>query len=276
MSLLPANTVSTPLMVDGIEFRQDLVTRNGTYFFDDAAEHALWRDNRVQSIEINLVRWFGNGPYACGTACANPCAAGGCGAYGCCASPCSPFALGVMLGPRYFIFDEELTLGGLANGGTWGGNGYLDEAYLSDHIINNLLGFQLGFNAAYRVADGFWLFVIPKFGIYNNHIVGRFDAFDGTGREAVPTPASGVVGTYPVFADKNVFACMAQIDVGLQWQFHSQWSAFAGYRLLAASGIALADHQIPPYIVDIPAFQDPKHNGDLILHGGFAGLMFCF
>jgi hypothetical protein len=49
-----------------------------------------------------------------------------------------------------------------------------------------------------------------------------------------------------------------------------------GYRVLAATGIGLADNQIPPYLNDIPTIQDIDRNGSLILHGAFAGLTYRF
>jgi hypothetical protein len=58
----------------------------------------------------------------------------------------------------------------------------------------------------------------------------------------------------------------------VDWQFHERWSAFLGYRLLVATGIGLADHQLTPYVVDIPELADIDTNGTLILHGAFAGL----
>jgi len=248
---LPGTTVSTPLHVDEVEF----AGVPGTYFFDNAAEHVLRRSDRIQSAEVSLVRRF-------------PCDPGS-GSYTC-------WDLSLLAGARYFNFEEELTWGSLASGGTWGGNGGLDEAYFREYVVNNLIGFQFGADAGYRVARSLRLFVTPKLGIYNNHIESRTDLFRGDGVQANPTAASGVVGTYPVYAQKDVFAFLAQIDVGADWEFYPGWFAFAGYRLVAATGIALADHQIPPYLVDLPAFADINTNGDLLLHGGFAGLRINF
>jgi len=246
-SLLPASTVSTPLRVDGIEF----AGVNGDHYFNDASGHRLRRENRVQNVEVSILCWFGGG--------GDPCA-------------CSPFDIAVMAGPRYFVFEEELAFGSLAGGGTWGGNGGLDEAYLRDGITNSLIGGQIGFDAGCHLGSTLRIYIAPKFGIYNNHIEGRFDAVRGDGTVATPTAASGESGTYPVFADKNVFSFLGQVDAGVEWRFHPQWCAFIGYRLVAATGLGLADHQIPAYIVDIPSLSDAKHNGDLLLHGGLAGL----
>ena len=64
--------------------------------------------------------------------------------------------------------------------------------------------------------------------------------------------------------------------MGVEWFFAHRWSARFGYRVLAISGIGLADNQIPPYVVDIPAIADIDTNADLIVHGGFATLTFNF
>jgi hypothetical protein len=167
------------------------------------------------------------------------------------------------------VFQEELGYGSLAFGGSWGG---IDEAYLRDRIINTLIGGQIGFDAGCHLGNMFRIYVAPKFGIYNNHIVNNFIAVRGDGTVATPTAASGVTGTYPVVADKDVFSCITQVDAGVEWKFHPQWSAFIAYRLVAATGIGLADHQIPANIVDIPALSVVKHNGDLLLHGSLAGI----
>ncbi len=250
MSLLPFSTVSTPLIVSNIEF----AGVNGVYFFDNAAEHRVWRQDRVQSAEASLVYRFQGG------------------------APCrsSPFDVSVLAGARYFGFDENLTFGSLANGGSWGGNGGYDEAYLNDRISNNLIGFQFGCDAGYRVVRTVRLYVSPRLGFYDNHIRARFDALRGDGTRATPTPASGVVGSYPVSADKDVFSFLGQIDAGLDWEFSPHWTVFLGYRLVAATGIGLADHQIPADVVDVSALGDIKHNGNLLVHGALAGIKVAF
>ena len=64
--------------------------------------------------------------------------------------------------------------------------------------------------------------------------------------------------------------------MGLDWQITQCLSAKLGYRLMAATGVALADNQIPFYLNDIPAIQDIDRNGHLLMHGAFVGLTYCF
>ncbi len=98
---------------------------------------------------------------------------------------------------------------------------------------------------------------------------------DPAGTTTSATNASYVM-TYPVHSHCNEFSLLTQIDAGLEWQFTQCLSARIGYRVLAATGIGLADNQIPPYLNDIPSIADSNRNGELLMHGGFAGLTYCF
>ncbi|MCC6127225.1 MAG: BBP7 family outer membrane beta-barrel protein [Pirellulales bacterium] len=252
-SVTNPNTVSTPLRVSDIQFRDiNGFNQPGTYWFDNAAEHRLWRHNDIQSVEVNFVR----GQWA--------------NLYG------SNWDFAFSAGPRFFRFEEDLRFGSLRDGATWGQDGGAWEAYLDDRITNNLWGGQIGLDLGYNFGGGaLRIYITPKVGIYDNYITNYFQANLGNGTVAT-TGSSGVPGTYPVSSSTNTFAVMSQADVGLEWFFASRWSARIGYRVLAISGIGLADNQIPPYVVDIPAIADIDTNGDLILHGAFAGLTFNF
>jgi hypothetical protein len=114
-SITHANMVSTPVDVAGIEFG----TVNGTVLFDSAAEHRIWRRNEIHNFEVNLVQGR----------CGSTAGCGGCG---------GAWDTGFMFGARIFSFDENLIWGSLNTGGTWGGNGGLDEAYV-DVDVENLL-----------------------------------------------------------------------------------------------------------------------------------------
>ena len=61
-------------------------------------------------------------------------------------------------------------------------------------------------------------------------------------------------------------------DVGVNWAFAPNWSLVGGYRVVAASGIALGDNQIPQFFADEAGWKEVKTNGNLILHGAFAGI----
>lgn len=236
---LPGWTVSTPLIVSDIEF----AGVNGTVYFDGAAVHRIWRHNDFENVEINLIRApvFPDG---------------------------GPIDVSWLVGVRYFRFDESLIFGSETLSA--------DYAYLSDRIYNNMIGAQVGLDVGYRLGYNWRAFGGAKLGLYDNHIENTFDAYNGDGVHANPTAASGMTGQFPVVAKKDQFAVLAQIDAGLEWRFHPQWRAFGGYRLMAATGVGLADHQFLTYVVDLPEYGRIKSNGNLLLHGAFAGVEFRF
>ena len=242
-----AGNLSTPLTVSGIEFG---VGNNATNWFDGADEHRLSRRNEFQNVELDFVNYpFLSNGY-------------------------STWDLSWSMGARFFRFEEQLVFSSLRNTGSWSvGN---EWAALDDQVINSLIGLQMGFDAHYRIAPSWSLYVGPKFGIYTNHIRHRFNAYLGDGTEATPTAASGVTGSYPVESSANAISFLTEVDLGLQWQISPRWSAHLGYRVIVATGIGLSDNQIPPYIVDIPEIRDIDKNGELILHGATFGLSYNF
>jgi len=243
-----ANGVSTPLDMRFVQFG---VGDPLADYFDGAEQHRLWRRDEFHNVELNLIRNNLFGP-----------------------DPARLWDLRFSLGVRFFRFEESLTFGTLANGGTWGGSDG-EEAYLGDQIINNLVGFQFGFDADYCFWRNLRLFVAPRIGIYNNHIQNDFRVYRDDGLSASPT-APGITGSYPVHSTRDVFSLLAQIDLGIEWQFGPRWNAHVGYRVVAATGIGLADNQIPACIVDLPGIRDIDYNGDLLLHGAFAALTYQF
>jgi len=243
-----ANGVSTPLDMRFVQFGAGDFLAD---YFDGAEEHRLWRRNEFHNVELNLIHNSLFGPH-----------------------PARLWDLRYSLGVRFFRFEESLTFGTLTNGGTWGGSDG-EEAYLNDQIINNLVGFQFGFDADYCFWRNLRLFVAPRIGIYNNHVRNDFRVYRDDGVSASPT-APGIAGSYPVHTTRDVFSLLAQIDLGLEWQYDPSWNVQIGYRVVAATGIGLADHQIPFYIVDLPEIRDIDHNGNLLLHGAFAGLTYQF
>jgi hypothetical protein len=152
--------------------------------------------------------------------------------------------------------------------------GDIFDAYLSDTVTNNLLGFQFGFDAAYNLCDGVRVFITPKVGIYNNYLDSNFQAQLGN---HVTNGYSTYYGTYyPVHGTRNSLAFLTQIDVGADWQFTRNWSARVGYRVVAATGIGFAEDQFPQYICDVPGIQAVQSSSCLVLHGAFLGVTYNF
>ncbi|NQU19801.1 MAG: BBP7 family outer membrane beta-barrel protein [Candidatus Nealsonbacteria bacterium] len=245
--------VSTPL-----NFSQGNVSFNGpfgiepaTFWFDNADEHRIWRESHVQSFEVNLVR---SQFYL---------------------STNLPWTVDWSFGIRYFRFDDQLMFGsrrGATPDNSWSDPGL--SAYLDDRAVNNLIGFQFGFDAKYRFTPSLRAFVTPKFGIYENFMENRFRLYLNDGTVATQSAFPG--WTYPINSSENAVSFLTQIDVGVLWDFSHHWSAHFGYRVLVATAIALADDQVPPYVTDMPEIADIDNNADLILHGGFFGLTYNY
>jgi hypothetical protein len=244
----PAETVplySTPLDMSRLTIPGH-VGLSAEDWFGDSPQHRVWRASEFEDVEVNLVR---NQFLGC---------------------QCQPWNVDWSLGVRYFRFRDHLVFGAEhgpgADAGQW--------IYLDDEVSNNLIGLQMGFNAEYRFASRWRFFVTPKFGVYDNcmNIDYTVHTSDGT----VATQTSYPDRQYPVQASHSGFSFLTQVDVGLGWQITPCWEAKAGYRVLAATGMALSENQVPQYGNDTPVIADIDRNGNLILHGAFFGLTYCF
>ncbi len=244
-----ANGVSSVLAFNDLEFAPgDPLTD----YVDNSAAHRIYRENEMHNVELNLIeaRSYNTG--------------------------CSPWSHQMLLGVRYFKFDEELNFDALAAGGTWGGNGGADEIRLSSRTKNDLIGAQVGCILRRQLGCKLNVVLTPKFGIYNNHVENYFDVRRGDGTAAAPSAASGVAGGYPVESSDDVVSFLSEVNLGLEYQVSRCWSVFGGYRVMAMTGMAMADDQIPQFVIDIPEIADIDTNGCLVLHGAYFGVTRCF
>lgn len=250
-SLSPGNgALSTPLDFTDAVFAND-PTGVGPLqpddLFDGADAHFISRTNEVYNVELNLLRR---------------------------SLQCSETVnIDWLTGVRWFHFRENLLFGSCDAGGSW--DDPTTCGYVNERIRNDMLGAQLGLKADWYVGYHLNLFARPKIGIYNNHIESRYDLY-GNGQAIIPRPGSGITGGFPVEADKNALAFITEIDLGMDWEFHPQWTATLGYRVFLATNVGLADHQIPTYQMDLPEEASIKDNGSLLMHGAFAGLTYRF
>lgn len=247
--------VSSTLMFTDVVYADPSIPGSPEDLFFGAYEQRLWRTNEVHNLEVNLVRQR---------------------------IPWEIHRLGIdwLAGVRYFRFDERLTYGSRIHQGAWGANPE-EEGFLSDRIENDLIGVQLGFDMHYPLGKSLELVCTPKIGLYNNHIRNRFDAYRGDGEIFAPNPdppvGDPVPGRYPVISSDDRFAVLGQLDARVQWHATPRCTAYLGYRLVCVSEIGLADAQFPPYVVDIvDAIAHIDSNGDLLLHGAFAGISLAF
>ena len=222
----------------GVSTTLHLNDEHAEAFFNGARQHQFRRQNELHNVEINLLRGNLTAGY-------------------------HKWDIELLSGVRFFRFNEDFLFGS-RQGDSWVD---AEAAYLETRLRNSLVGYQIGVDSTYRITDTLSFFAVPKIGIYNNHIRQTVSIHRGDGAEA---PG------FPVGSRQDDVAFLSQIDLGLDWQFTQRWSANIGYRAVIATGMALADHQIPHYFVDLPELYEIKNNGHLVVHGAFAGATLRF
>ena len=180
-----------------------------------------------------------------------------------------------LMGVRFFRFSEGLDWGqlaGTAPAGARFGDNPADEAFVNVDVQNNLVGFQLGAYMNWQVCCNVSIFAVPKMGIFGNHINAHNSMVTGDGIVATFDNPPGSGNALNFHTSTDVFSVLGSIDVGVNWAISPNWSVVGGYRVVAVSGIALGDNQIPQFFADEAGWKEIKTNGNLILHGAFAGI----
>lgn len=222
-------------------------------FFDSVPQaHRVERSSDFQNAEINvLCRAFPPGTMPCD--------------------------LSFVVGARFFRFDDRLLF---ESRPTIDVNGALlpGYAYFRDDLTNTLWGAQAGFDSGFSVFPRLRFFFAPKIGIYSNHIEAAYDVAGQVGAGPLQPAVSNTPGNpnFPVNSSRNTLATLSQADVGLDWNFARNWTARIGYRLIAVTGVALAEDQVPVYLSDTPGLVDVNRHSSLLIHGAFAGLGYRF
>lgn len=238
-----SNIWNTPINLGYVQ----IGNQPATAFFDNAYEHRITRDDQFYNFEVNAMRRVAYGP-------------GG-------------LLFTGLAGARFFRFNETLSFGSVAGGHRFGDNGGAFEAYYDTHVTNSLAGFQMGGRVDWFALPRWRLYAQPMFGIFGNHATIDANVYSGNGVQGsvqnIFNPS--VTSPFRVQSAKNGVALMGQIDLGTGFQITPRFSAFAAYRVMAFSRMALSDNQIPPFLVDQAAIRDVQTNGNLILHGVVVG-----
>jgi len=242
------NTLATPIDLGGVTIGPN----PASFYFDNAQTQRITRNDEIYNIEINYL--YDLLPAAYNQA----------------------FSAQLLLGVRYFRFDENLVFSSVIDGSTFGANGGADEASLGIRDENNLIGGQIGVRLNYYLTQDFSFFATPKIGLYGNDIQQRVSLASGDGFQGLASPIGGPAVGFPLESSKTDVAVLAELDLGMNWQLTQRWSVFGGYRLVSVSGLALSDQQIPPFLVDYPVINQIDSNGHLLLHGAFAGVAYSF
>jgi hypothetical protein len=228
-------------------------------WFNDTQHHSIATEYSIHSVEVNLL----------GQTCG-----GGVFGGGCCYNPCGPcLNFGWSLGIRYFQFNERFMFGSDDVDYVWDGSP--NELLYENEVTNDLLGFQLGGELNFRFAKCWSAFVNGKAGVYGNHARNEQSVYGSNGYATMNNgPYAGQ--DYWIESSTYDLAMLAQLDAGVRWQINCNWALTAGYRVVGVSGVALYADQIPTDFSNYDVISDINTNGSLLLHGGFAGLEFCF
>lgn len=236
----PTNNLGTPLDTTNGAAGLTLGGQVPDAFFTNAHAVYLQRDDQVNNVEINFTY--------------NPWGYDNCG-----------WNLTWLAGIRYFKFDENLLWTSVAGGFNLNDNGGADQANLNVHCENDLWGVQWGTVVSYRFGSHLSIFAIPKVGIYCDDAESQSRYYRG----------DGVVG-FDITGHKDTCSFLGSFDLGLSYDIGCHWSIVGGYRVVAVSGIALSDNQIPHFLAAADEFADTKVNGDLVVHGAFFGATFRY
>ena len=206
--------------------------------FDTAREHRFRRENEFHNFELNVVHES--------------------------LMSCCGFELEWIFGTRYFRFDENWDFSSVDAGFNFGDDPTREGHYNID-LANEMIGLQIGTMARWQWG-GCWGFRAgQKVGIYANRIEHRSRGYRGDGASA-----------FNIASNNNDVSFLAELDLGLDYAISSRWRAFATYRAVAVSNVALADDQVPQFISDTAGIADIDTNGHLILHGLLLGAEYQF
>lgn len=216
--------------------------------------HRVQREFDFQNLEVNV--W---------QLCTS-CGGGAC--------DCSRFRFNWLAGVRYFRFNENLLFGADAYETqlTFDDD---DELYYNIDVQNYLVGFQLGNELEYSLSCKWTLDMGVKLGLYGNNIKHVSEIGGGYGVATIDNgPFAG--RAFYVNNRKKDVAFLGEARIGLQYCINPCWTATLGYRAFAVTGVALPSEQIYPDLRGINDVEIIDSNGSLILHGGYAGLEYCW
>ena len=144
------------------------------------------------------------------------------------------------------------------------------------NLTNDLFGFQLGGGLSYCVTDRLTAYSIAKFGVFDNHVTQTQQVFNTAGNATINNgPFNGQ--EFNVHSSDNVLSCAGQFDVGGRYAITNNWSVNFGYRVVGLSGVAISEvNAIHNQFQNVDGIRSQQTTGSFILHGGFAGVTYCF
>ena len=213
-------------------------------FFNAGNFHALTRESSIYNIEFNILRnrsdagWF-NG------------------------------VLGnfeTLVGFRYVDFDESLQFASGSDVGT----GPRSLAFNSS-VENSLIGGQVGGRSEFNVFNKLGASIGGKFGLFytsaraNRSISGSFA--DGSSFDPNIIDGTTTIQGFDFGSSESDASFLAEIDLGLIYQFSRSSRVRLGYRLIGISGVAHASDNIPDDVSNVSQLQATNDSGNLRLRG---------
>jgi hypothetical protein len=231
-------------------------------WYNNSQHHSIHSQYNVQNVEVNLLgQTCGGGLFGCG-----PC--------GSCTNCCGPnFNFAWAAGIRYFQFNENFAFGSDDVDTVWDGSP--NELWYEVETTNSMLGFQLGSSISYRFCNCWQLYMNGKAGVFGNRATAWQSVYGSNGYATINNGGWNGEDFY-VHGSETDLAMLAQLDVGARWQLTNCLSLRFGYRAVGVSGVALIADQLPTDFSNVDVISDINTNGSLLLHGGYAGLEFCF
>ena len=235
-------------------------------YYQNAARHRIRMENELHNVELNLF----NSPISGGIYDAGVYGAGY--AYGGHAAP--TVAMNVLGGARYIRFDENFLFSTDPTNSVF--NGAADEVHYHIETQNNLIGFQVGGNASWFATRRFSVNSGAKVGLFANQMNMNQSIYGSNGYATVGAVGPWAGQAYNVSSDDTRISMLGELDLGASYQVCSWMKVTGGYRVVAVSGVALTENQIPTYFAGLDDVSEIDSNGDLLLHGAYAGLEFCW
>ncbi|KLU03686.1 putative signal peptide protein [Rhodopirellula islandica] len=170
-------------------------------------------------------------------------------------------------GLRWFQFKDSVDYAFDVDGRA----GYtMNDIYDTTSTENDLFGYQFGSQLIYCLGSRVNLNLGGKFGVYGNqaefrHRLGTQD----TAAELAAMP--GEMINYET--SDTVLSTLGEIDLGLGVRVSNAWTVRGGYRVLGASGLAIADNYSRDYS-SVASASALHADSSLLLHGAYVGANF--
>ncbi len=263
-SVYGANDIATNYDFSTLDYDDGVFSGPISGWFNNASHHRLQTFNEIHSVEVNVLgSTWGAGMQGCGQ-CGS-----GYGGF----NPCSRWGGSWLAGIRYFQFDDGFLFS--SDEFDDGFDGDPNEVHYEVRMKNRLVGFQFGGGLTYRVNPCWTFYGLGKAGVYGNNI-DQVQQVYGANGYALINSGAWAGETLHVHSQATELAMLAQFDLGARWQINCNWSLKFGYRVVGVSGVALSFDQAPADFSNVDDIANIDPNGSLLLHGGYAGLEFCW